>query len=480
MPFVFLLVFALISFQGRWPEPPEWLDTGAALVAPWALAAIFWFLAAGLARRFCRQVARYPSDQGVLWRQFQRLKRRHLILLTACYLGVLFGLGSGYAAQVGAREFGLEGLGELAQFAPFVLALLCCWAQFYDAERAFYERLHDYDRFISRWSYLSFQVRHNLLLVVPPVVLTLALRGFFVAFPGLEQYDVALAAAGVVLLAGSVASVPLILRVFLGLRSMPTGPLRERLEAAARRLGLGFNDILLWDTRRAVANAMVSGVLPWVRYIVLTDLLIEKLTPEEVEAVFGHEVGHIKHHHMLLYILFFVGSVAVLTGLWKFCEGAVQDVAAVPTATAGFVAGPWGDAAEVAAGPALLAVVSVYVFVVFGYLSRRCERQADLFGCRAVSAEAFIGALEKVADLNGIPRHHRNLLASWQHPSIAQRVEFIERLRDEPALESGFQRSLWLLKVGLMTSLAVGLVLVMGLVAWKLGPEHLWDLFRVR
>jgi prepilin-type N-terminal cleavage/methylation domain-containing protein len=120
--------------------------------------------------------------------------------------------------------------------------------------------------------------------------------------------------------------------------------------------------------------------------------------------------------------------------------------------------------------------VSAYVFVVFGFLSRRCERQADLYGCRAVSSEAFIAALDKVADLNGIPRKRASWLTSWQHPSIAQRVEFIQRLHENPALEAHFQRSIWRLKLGLMTGLTLALVVV----AWQLGPDRVWEMFRVR
>src|SRR5439155_26747722 len=130
---------------------------------------------------------------------------------------------------------------------------------------------------------------------------------------------------------------------------------------------------------------------------------------EGIETVFGHEVGHIKHHHMLLYILFFIGSLAMLTGLWKFCEVSLQSEAVAGAAAEQIVQqAQWLATADVAAGPVLLAFVSVYIFVVFGYLSRRCERQADLYGCRAVSCWAFVSALEKVADLNGIPRHRHN------------------------------------------------------------------------
>src|SRR5438046_8697341 len=78
----------------------------------------------------------------------------------------------------------------------------------------------------------------------------------------------------------------------------------------------------------------------------------------------------------------------------------------------------------------LVASLGAYIFVVFGFLSRRCERQADIYGCRAVSCaqrdcsghdssvellpagqglcptgiRTFMDALEKVAQLNGISR----------------------------------------------------------------------------
>jgi STE24 endopeptidase len=472
MPFVFLLLFALLSFQVAWPEA-DWLDWYFRLAAPWAMADGFWLLAVWRTHLFRRQLARNPGEYARLWRRYLQQRRRLTLLLTACYLGVLYGLGWGHLAQQWAADTGLAILTELIQFAPYILALILIWQQSYRAERAGHDLAPSPEPFVGPWSYLGLQIRHNLLLVVPPVVLTLTLRGVLLAFPVLEHYDTVLAVAGLGLLAGSIISVPLILRLFLGLRPLPAGPLRQRLEDAGRRLGFGFSNILIWDTRHSIANAMVSGTLPWLRYIVLTDLLIERLTPEEIEAVFGHEVGHVKHHHMLLYIVFFIGSLALLTGLWEFGVERLGEL--VPTAAGAALEG-WTVSAEVVGGPLLLAVVAVYIFVVFGYLSRRCERQADLYGCRAVSHQAFITALEKVADLNGIPRHHRNLLVSWQHPSIAERVAFVERLRDNPALEPRFQRSLLRLKLGMMTGLTLGLVTVIALV----GPDRVWDMLRVR
>ncbi len=322
------------------------------------------------------------------------------------------------------------------------------------------------------------QVRHNLLLVVPPIVLTLTMRGALLAFPVLEQHDLML--AGRASSCSSARSSVCRSSCASSLACVPCRPGRcaTQLEAAGRRVGFGFSNILVWDTRHSIANAMVSGTLPWLRYIVLTDLLIERLTPEEVEAVFGHEVGHVKHHHMPLYILFFIGSLALLTGLWQYGEQTLGPrIAEIASGTGASALAGWVGSAEVVGGPLLLAVVAVYIFVVFGFLSRRCERQADLYGCRAVSHTAFITALEKVADLNGIPRHNRNLLASWQHPSIADRVAFVERLRDNPALEPVFHRSLLRLKLGMMTCLTLGLVTVISLLGTDgvlsvLGVEH--------
>src|SRR5262249_3669886 len=108
---------------------------------------------------------------------------------------------------------------------------------------------------------------------------------------------------------------PWILRLMLRLRPLPAGPLRERLLAASRRLEFRCNDIWLWQTGNGIANAMVTGITPWIRYIVVTDRLVTDLTPDEVEAVFGHEVGHIKHRHPLYYLSFLLASMAALIGM---------------------------------------------------------------------------------------------------------------------------------------------------------------------
>src|SRR5262249_15222101 len=205
--------------------------------------------------------------------------------------------------------------------------------------------------------------------------------------------------------------------------------------------------ILLWDTRGGMANAMVTGPLPWLRYVFLSDRLLEALAPDEVEAVFGHEVGHVRHGHLLYYALFLALSLTALRLLWSLGAHLVGGAAAAapPAATAEADAPADGGEAWEAVPQLLLA--GAYVFFVFGFLSRRCERQADVYGCRAVSCPAaacaghvsaaelapagrglcptgirtFIGALDRVAAVNGISRRRPGWVHAWLHGSIGRR-----------------------------------------------------------
>lgn len=58
------------------------------------------------------------------------------------------------------------------------------------------------------------------------------------------------------------------------------------------------------------------GLVPRFRYILITDSLLEVLSVEEPKAVMGHEIGHIHYKHLLFYILFVLGYMAISFGLF--------------------------------------------------------------------------------------------------------------------------------------------------------------------
>jgi STE24 endopeptidase len=265
-----------------------------------------------------------------------------------------------------------------------------------------------------------------------------------------------------------------LLRLFLHLRTLPPGPLRDRLEGAAKRLNCRCTDVLVWNTRQGVVNAMVVGVTPWLRYILLSDRLLEELTADEIEAVFGHEAGHVRHLHMALYLAFLTGSVVLLSKASSLLAPVME--------------GQWPESyariEEAWLALPSLAFLAAYIFGVFGFLSRRCERQADVFGCRAVSCTqpncgghdettelapggrglcsagimTFCGALDKVAVLNGISRSRPGWLHSWQHSTIAKRIDFLHHLMENPALEARFQRRVFWVKTFMLAATVLALV----------------------
>jgi STE24 endopeptidase len=324
-------------------------------------------------------------------------------------------------------------------------------------------------RWNSRWVHLDFHLRHHLGVVLGPLLVMMTVRDLVsLAFHGSAFRPTAELAGEVVGLVAILVFAPVFLRVLWRAEPLPAGPLRERLERLSRRLKFRVSEILIWNTHGAVINAAVAGILPWPRYVLLSDGLLNHLSPDEVEAVFGHEAGHVRHHHLWFFIAFLLGATSFLVLGMSAAVGLVTELMGGAAAE---------QVSSLAKGLALPSgCLAAYFGIFFGFLSRRFERQADIFGCRAVSCaqancptdhlpyepdqqqlplcpagiQVFVQALEKIATLNGSVRDAR----SWRHFSIAKRVEFLERMATQPQLERSFQRVVLLLKLLVIAALA--------------------------
>jgi STE24 endopeptidase len=99
-------------------------------------------------------------------------------------------------------------------------------------------------------------------------------------------------------------------------------------------------------------------------------------------------------------------------------------------------------------------------FAIFGFLSRRFERQADVYAARTIEQHAastgpivhsshvgpygaavFTSALYRVAMVNNIPIRARN----FTHGSIATRMDYLKRIADDPRSTGEFDRVMVLL-----------------------------------
>ena len=363
-------------------------------------------------------------------------------------------------------------LDELMLLLPFVLMLLMKWYCFYPVNR--FVRQHVVAGRLSRgdsarpaWSrrqYLSFQIRHSLLLILVPLFLILAHKDIveLIALRWFANGDKLLLTKGTlammtqsIVLAGGVMIIifsPLLLRRIWVTRSLPSGQLRDRLEEFCRRIGFKCNDILLWDTYSAVSNAAVMGLFGRVRYVLITDAQIENMGDEQIEAVFGHEVGHVKHHHILFLMLFVAGTGGVATLLFELLLKNQAD--------------QYSDWPIFALGTAL----ATLWLLSFGYVSRRFERQADVYAATSVSSQdrptgkeggldnhgaaVMAGALMRIATLNGIPPDTR----SFRHSSIALRMAFLTDLATRRNLLTKFKRNLKLIKITIVACIVTAII----------------------
>lgn len=228
-------------------------------------------------------------------------------------------------------------------------------------------------------------------------------------------------------------------------RPLPPGPARELLEDGCRRAGFAAKRIMTWPAAAGrLYNAAVLGMLPRFRYVLFSTDLLRELPPEQITAVLGHELGHIRHRHLWIYLLFLFAAV-----VWSW-------TLSVPLAGfLGTLDGFESLGAEARQGIAIVALFLFFLRGVFGVLSRACERQADLAGAElAGGTTAMRDALRNVAVLSGQPLD----APSWRHHSIQDRAAYLERIEEDATLARRHHALVRRMLLGTALLLVCGLV----------------------
>jgi STE24 endopeptidase len=213
-----------------------------------------------------------------------------------------------------------------------------------------------------------------------------------------------------------------ILPLFYKVTRLDDPPLLERLRQLAQGTGLAVEGIyrlhLSAETRKA--NAALAG-LGRTRRVLLGDTLLDQFTPEEIEVVFAHELGH----HVLGHIKKMIVASVLMTGagLWI-----VDQVLRHAAQALGY---PRFD--DPAALPLLMLVLTLFGLLLApaqNALSRFFERQSDLYALsRTQRREAYRSAFTKLARTNKAdPDPHP--LRVWlfdDHPPIRQRLALADQ-----------------------------------------------------
>ena len=484
MPILLVLLLSAACLPTEWPNPFN-LSPREATLATFGLVLCSLAAAFVLRTRVVRGLNRDPYRRAEIAKGYDRARRILLPVNLGLVALALFGLGWGHTVWSAitierSGEALLVPFGELAVIAPYLAIAFGGWLIHHDSEAALFRAARGpSSAFWTRSGYFFHHLRQFSLLVFLPLGLMLAHRGLARFAPAFVQSDgYRLGSLAVVPL--FILFAPLVIKPLLGLQPMPAGPVRSRIEALAKRLRFRYADLLLWPTHGSTMNAMIVGLVPRVRYVIFTDAILEELPPEELDAVFGHEVGHARHGHIWYYALFLTLSLAVIAGLFVVI----------------------GENREAL----MLLVAGLYLFVAFGFLSRRCERQADVFGCRAGSCSdpnctghddttAFpergaglcptgirhcVRALDRVYALNmpgaedgarsglgPLLRGALGWLRAWQHAPMPVRIRFLRSIADDRSREARFQRRLIAVRWALVLGLVGGVTLLAERIGWR-------------
>src|SRR5581483_11869413 len=167
--------------------------------------------------------------------------------------------------------------------------------------------------------------------------------------------------------------------IFYKFEPLDDEELRRRLVVLGERAGTRVRGVYRWklSEKSNKANAALTG-LGNTRRIILADTLLDNYTPDEIEAVLAHELGHHVHRHIMKSI--FVQAAVTLAG---FCAA---------NWVLHYAMERWHmfeTLSDFANLPLLVLVSTVLSFLLLPAInafSRYNERQADRYAFRSISS----------------------------------------------------------------------------------------------
>jgi STE24 endopeptidase len=193
--------------------------------------------------------------------------------------------------------------------------------------------------------------------------------------------------------------------------------LERRLLDLAKRAHATVRGVYKFDMSRRTkaANAALTGIGN-TRRIVLGDTLISEFTPDEIETVLAHELGHHVHRDIAVLIAFgtlsttisfFLASLAMRWAVGNFGFGGISDVAALP---------------------ALAIVLGLYGLLTLpldNAMSRWREGMADQYALDATGKnDAFASAFVRLANqnLSEVEPEKWVVFMFYSHPPLGRRI----------------------------------------------------------
>lgn len=200
--------------------------------------------------------------------------------------------------------------------------------------------------------------------------------------------------------------------------------IEDKIKKLMQKVNLKVSRVFKMDAskRSRHTNAYFTGI-GRVKRIILYDTLLEKMNHDEILSVLAHEAGHWKKKHVLkmiivlelisfigIYISFRILQTDLLTALFQIKQGTFFAKVIV----LGFIGG----------------IISFPFIPLSNYVSRRFEREADMFACELTgNSESMASALIKLSkdNLSNLYPHPFYAAFYYSHPPIVQRIKDIKK-----------------------------------------------------
>ena len=320
---------------------------------------------------------------------------------------------------------------EMLILAPSLVSLIMSWFILFETQS---QNIEECEIRAARNEYVSLRCKIYLLVALVPIMAMILVKDFWYLFENLPMYG--LMTILFLVLLTLLATMPWLVGKLWSSRSVSELEGRTRMLQLCKSERMNVNDILVWNTHNSVVNALVAGVFPRYRVLMLSDLLLNSFPDQEVDAILRHEAGHLRLAHLPTRLSFILIPVAALVLMELDPNKTMMHWCTALTSSLRF---------EIS--PSIIPAVGLisYMLAVTAWLSRMMEFEADLYaaglllrkqdrGAQFTMAKAMCDALFRFAE--GSPEQLSK--SSLTHPSLEQRVELIKKCSKTPSFARWF------------------------------------------
>ena len=367
----------------------------------------------------------YDGETYRKWRQYHGEKSRHALITSTVswIIGMLLMAFNVYAAFAGLFP-------KTLFMQMLAVMLLSALAELPLIPFAYYDTMHIEEKYgFNRSSKKTFGADQVKSFVISLALMT-GVGGLLILIHQAlgDWLIVAFAGAMMLIVLLIVFLFPIFSKIFNKFTPLEDGELKDRLTALLEKHGYHVRGIQVMDASRRTtkSNAYFTG-FGKMKTIVLYDTLVSQMTPDEICAVFAHELGHGLHRDTLR------------NQLLTFLQMLIIGVLAWLTLRSTGIYPPFGfdgvnyGFAIILIMSAEFALIAPLFSLLVNWFSRRAEYRADEQAVKEGCGDALIEGLKKLSRENLSDLSPSPLLVklTYSHPTLSQRITAIEKLSGE-------------------------------------------------